>query len=247
MEQETKPDKLAVLIDADNASPSIVTGLISEISNYGVAVVSRVYGDWTQPQLNSWKHVLLEHAIQPVQQFRYTTGKNSTDSAMIIDAMDLLYSRRFQGFCLVSSDSDFTRLASRIREEGLRVYGFGEKKTPRAFVSACDKFIFTEILIQPDKSQPETRRKTTAQLKGDSKLIKLLSSVVESAADESGWADHGTVANRIAQQVPDFDSRNYGYAKLSGLIEATQLFDLDKRGTGEEGHVRVLVRKKFDE
>lgn len=128
MEQETKPDKLAVLIDADNASPSIVTGLISEISNYGVAVVSRVYGDWTQPQLNSWKHVLLDHAIQPVQQFRYTVGKNSTDSAMIIDAMDLLFSRRFQGFCLVSSDSDFTRLASRIREEGLRVYGFGEKK-----------------------------------------------------------------------------------------------------------------------
>lgn len=247
MEQETKPDKLAVLIDADNASPSIVTGLISEISNYGVAVVSRVYGDWTQPQLNSWKHVLLDHAIQPVQQFRYTVGKNSTDSAMIIDAMDLLYSRRFQGFCLVSSDSDFTRLASRIREEGLRVYGFGEKKTPRAFVSACDKFIFTEILRQADKLQPETRRKTTDQLKGDSTLIELLSSVVESAADESGWADHGTVANRIAQQVPDFDSRNYGYAKLSGLIEATQLFDLDRRATGEEGHVRVLVRKKFDD
>ena len=247
MEQETKPDKLAVLIDADNASPSIVTGLISEISNYGVAVVSRVYGDWTQPQLNSWKHVLLDHAIQPVQQFRYTVGKNSTDSAMIIDAMDLLYSRRFQGFCLVSSDSDFTRLASRIREEGLRVYGFGEKKTPRAFVSACDKFIFTEILRQPDKSQPEARRKTTDQLKGDSTLIELLSSVVESAADESGWADHGTVANRIAQRFPDFDSRNYGYAKLSGLIEATQLFDLDRRATGEEGHVRVLVRKKFDD
>ena len=247
MEQETKPDKLAVLIDADNASPSIVTGLISEISKYGVPVVSRIYGDWTQPQLNSWKHVLLEHAIQPVQQFRYTIGKNSTDSAMIIDAMDLLYSRRFQGFCLVSSDSDFTRLASRIREEGLRVYGFGEKKTPRAFVSACDKFIFTEILVQPDRSQPEVRRKTTDQLKRDSTLIELLSSVVESSADESGWADHGTVANRIAQQFPDFDSRNYGYAKLSGLIEATQLFDLDKRATSDEGHVRVFVRKKFDD
>lgn len=246
MERETRPDKLAVLIDADNASPSIVTGLISEISNYGVLVVSRVYGDWTQPQLNSWKHVLLDHAIQPIQQFRYTTGKNSTDSAMIIDAMDLLYSRRFQGFCLVSSDSDFTRLASRIREEGLRVYGFGEKKTPRAFVSACDKFIFTEILVQPDKSHPEARRKTTYQLKRDSTLIELLSSVVESAADESGWADHGTVGNRIALQFPDFDSRNYGYAKLSGLIEATQHFDLDKRATGEEGHVRVLVRKKSE-
>ena len=247
MEQETKPDKLAVLIDADNASPSIVKGLTSEISKYGVPVVSRVYGDWTQPQLNSWKQVLLEHAIQPVQQFRYTTGKNSTDSAMIIDAMDLLYSSRFQGFCLVSSDSDFTRLASRIREEGLRVYGFGEKKTPRAFVSACDKFIFTEILRQPDKSHPEVRRKTTDELRADTTLVELLSSVVESVADESGWADHGTVGNRIAQQFPDFDSRNYGYAKLSGLIEATQLFDLDKRATREEGPIRVLVRKKSED
>ncbi len=247
MEQETRPDKLAVLIDADNASPSIIKGLISEISKYGVAVVSRVYGDWTQPQLNSWKQVLLEHAIQPVQQFRYTTGKNSTDSAMIIDAMDLLYSRRFQGFCLASSDSDFTRLACRIREEGLRVYGFGEQKTPRAFVSACDKFIFTEILRQPDKSHPEVRRKTTDELRADTTLVELLSSVVESVADESGWADHGTVGNRIAQQFPDFDSRNYGYAKLSGLIEATQLFDLDKRATREEGPIRVLVRKKSEE
>ena len=247
MEQETRPDKLAVLIDADNASPSIIKGLISEISKYGVAVVSRIYGDWTQPQLNSWKQVLLEHAIQPVQQFRYTTGKNSTDSAMIIDAMDLLYSRRFQGFCLASSDSDFTRLACRIREEGLRVYGFGEQKTPRAFVSACDKFIFTEILRQPDKSHPEVHRKTTDELRADTTLVELLNSAVESAADESGWADHGTVGNRIAQQFPDFDSRNYGYGKLSGLIEATQHFDLDKRVTGEEGHVRVLVRKKSGE
>ncbi len=246
MEQEPRPDKLAVLIDADNASPSIIKGLISEISEYGVAVVSRVYGDWTQPQLNSWKQVLLEHAIQPVQQFRYTTGKNSTDSAMIIDAMDLLYSRRFQGFCLVSSDSDFTRLACRIREEGIRVYGFGEQKTPRAFVSACDKFIFTEILRQPDKSHPEVRRKTTDELRADTTLIELLSSVVESVADESGWADHGTVGNRIAQQFPDFDSRNYGYAKLSGLIEATQLFDLDKRATRDEGPIRVFVRKKSE-
>ena len=247
MEQEAKPDKLAVLIDADNASPSIVKGLTSEISKYGVPEVSRVYGDWTQPQLNSWKQVLLEHAIQPVQQFRYTTGKNSTDSAMIIDAMDLLYSSRFQGFCLVSSDSDFTRLACRIREEGLRVYGFGEQKTPRAFVSACDKFIFTEILRQPDKSHPEVRRKTTDELRADTTLVELLSSVVESVADESGWADHGTVGNRIAQQFPDFDSRNYGYAKLSGLIEATQLFDLDKRATREEGPIRVLVRKKSED
>jgi len=247
MEQENKPDMLAVLIDADNASPSIVKGLISEISKYGVPVVSRVYGDWTQPQLNSWKQVLLEHAIQPVQQFRYTTGKNSTDSAMIIDAMDLLYSRRFQGFCLVSSDSDFTRLACRIREEGLRVYGFGEQKTPRAFVSACDKFIFTGILLQPDKSHPEARRKTTDELRADTTLVELLTSAVESAADESGWADLGTVGNRIAQQFPEFDPRNYGYGKLSGLMESTQYFDLEKRSTGEERNVRIYVRKKSED
>jgi len=138
---------LAVLIDADNAAASIVDGLLAEVAKYGVASVKRIYGDWTTPQLGSWKSVLLEHSIHPIQQFRYTTGKNATDSSMIIDAMDLLYTGRFDGFCLVSSDSDFTRLASRIREEGLRVYGFGEKKTPTAFVSACDKFIYTEVLV----------------------------------------------------------------------------------------------------
>ena len=138
--------RLAVLIDADNAQPSITEGLLSEVAKYGVASVKRIYGDWTTPSLTGWKSVLLEHSIHPVQQFRYTVGKNATDTAMIIDAMDLLYTRRFDGFCLVSSDSDFTRLASRIREEGLLVYGFGEQKTPKAFVSACDKFIFTEVL-----------------------------------------------------------------------------------------------------
>ena len=142
---ETPQDRLAVLIDADNAQPSITEGLLTEIAKYGIASVKRIYGDWTTPSLGGWKSVLLEHSIQPVQQFRYTVGKNATDTAMIIDAMDLLYTKRFDGFCLVSSDSDFTRLASRIREEGLTVYGFGEQKTPKAFVSACDKFIFTEV------------------------------------------------------------------------------------------------------
>ncbi|MBW1817460.1 MAG: NYN domain-containing protein, partial [Deltaproteobacteria bacterium] len=144
-------DMLAVLIDADNAQPSITEALLSEVAKYGVASVKRIYGDWTTPSLGGWKKVLLDHSIQPVQQFRYTVGKNATDSAMMIDAMDLLYTKRFDGFCLVSSDSDFTRLAARIREEGVLVYGFGEKKTPKAFVSACDKFIFTEVLrFQPD-------------------------------------------------------------------------------------------------
>jgi uncharacterized LabA/DUF88 family protein len=240
MAQESSSQRLAVLIDADNTSPSIVKGLFSEISKYGVRIVTRIYGDWTQPQLGSWKQVLLEYAIQPFQQFRYTTGKNATDSAMIIDAMDLLYSRRFDAFCLVSSDSDFTRLASRIREEGLQVYGFGERKTPRAFVSACDKFVFTEILVESEKPEGRPPRRTASELQADAKLRSLLTSAVESAADEEGWADLGTVGSRIAQQFPDFDSRNYGYPKLSDLVEATQLFETTR--TGSEGHFRVLVR-----
>jgi uncharacterized LabA/DUF88 family protein len=157
---EPSQNRLAVLIDADNAQPSITEGLLSEVAKYGVASVKRIYGDWTTPSLTGWKSVLLEHSVQPVQQFRYTVGKNATDSAMIIDAMDLLYTKRFEGFCLVSSDSDFTRLASRIREEGLLVYGFGERKTPKAFVSACDKFIFTEVLRFQENAEPGVKPKT---------------------------------------------------------------------------------------
>jgi len=157
---ESPQSSLAVLIDADNAQPSITEALLSEVAKYGVASVKRIYGDWTTPNLSGWKTYLLEHSIQPIQQFRYTVGKNATDSAMIIDAMDLLFTRRFDGFCLVSSDSDFTRLASRIREEGLLVYGFGQKKTPKAFVSACDKFIFTEVLrFQEDAAEEASRRR----------------------------------------------------------------------------------------
>jgi uncharacterized LabA/DUF88 family protein len=243
MAEEIASNRLAVLIDADNTSGTIVKGLFSEIAKYGTRIITRIYGDWTQTYLNSWKHVLLEHAIQPVQQFRFTVGKNATDSAMIIDAMDLLYSKRFDAFCLVSSDSDFTRLASRIREEGLQVYGFGEQKTPRAFVSACDKFIFTEILSDPKTSAAKARRKTVKEIGDDSELTNSLTSAVESAADEEGWAYLGTVGHRIAQQFPEFDSRNYGYSKLSELMEATQLFEIDKRAT-EEGQSRNFVRRK---
>jgi len=241
---EQSQNRLAVLIDADNAQPSITEGLLSEVAKYGLATVKRIYGDWTTPSLTGWKSVLLENSIQPVQQFRYTVGKNATDSAMIIDAMDLLYTKRFDGFCLVSSDSDFTRLASRIREEGLLVYGFGEKKTPKAFVSACDKFIFTEVLRFQDNTELEVKPKTANQLKRDAKLVALLRSALDAASDESGWAHLGAVGSNIAKQAPEFDPRNYGFGKLGELAAAIKLFDVDKR-VQSDGHSRIIyIRDK---
>lgn len=225
--------RLAVLIDADNASAAIVDGLLAEVAKYGVASVKRIYGDWTDNRLGGWKECLLRNSIQPIQQFGYTKGKNATDSAMIIDAMDLLYTRRFDGFCIVSSDSDFTRLASRIREEGLTVYGFGERKTPQPFVTACDKFIYTELLTALDvEDVAEAAGKVSQaanELKQDARLLRLLRSGVEAVSDEDGWAQLGSVGNHIAKQAPDFDAREYGYAKLSGLVSATELFDVTQR------------------
>jgi uncharacterized LabA/DUF88 family protein len=235
---------LAVLIDADNAQPSITEGLLSEVAKYGVASVKRIYGDWTKPSLGGWKSVLLEHSIQPIQQFRYTVGKNATDSAMIIDAMDLLHTGRFDGFCLVSSDSDFTRLASRIREEGLLVYGFGEKKTPKAFVSACDKFIFIEVLRSQEDAEPAVKPKTANELKGDTKLVALLRSALEAASDESGWAHLGAVGSNIAKQAPEFDPRNYGYGKLRELAVATKLFDVDERVQSDGQSKAIYIRDR---
>ena len=189
-------EKLAVLIDADNTHPRIVDGLLSEIANYGVASVKRIYGDWTSTGLRGWKEILLHHSIQPVQQFAYTRGKNATDSAMIIDAMDLLYTGNFNGFCLVTSDSDFTRLASRIRESGLLVYGFGEKKTPSAFVTACDKFIYTEVLRAKEGEGEGIKKKSSNELKQDARLVNLLRNAVEDSSDEDGWASLGAVGSR---------------------------------------------------
>ncbi len=211
---------LAVLIDADNSQPSIIEGLLDEIAQYGVASVKRIYGDWTDTQLKGWKKHLLEHGIQPIQQFAYTTGKNATDSAMIIDAMDLLYTGKFDGFCIVSSDSDFTRLASRIRESGVNVYGFGERKTPKPFVSACDKFIYTENLRKDAAAEQPEVDVTKAR-----KLIAQLRDAVEDAADDSGWANLGTVGQLIANKHPDFDPRTYGFKKLGELIRATEAFE----------------------
>lgn len=242
MNPDRKTDQLAVLIDADNAQPTIVDGLLAEIAKYGTASVKRIYGDWTLPALKGWKDTLLEHSIQPMQQFGYTKGKNATDSAMIIDAMDLLYSGKFDGFCIVSSDSDFTRLASRIRESGLTVYGFGEKKTPGAFVSACDKFIYTEVLRAKADEGAAIRRKPSSELKQDARLINLLRNAIEASSDDDGWAQLGTVGSNIAKQSPEFDPRNYGYPKLKELVAATKLFDIREQSFGEGQPKSIYIR-----
>ena len=227
---------LAVLIDADNAQASIIEGLLTEIAKLGVASVKRIYGDWTTPHLGQWKTVLLEHSIQPIQQFRYTTGKNSTDSAMIIDAMDLLYTGTFDGFCIVSSDSDFTRLASRIRESGKRVYGFGEKKTPQPFVAACDRFIYTEVVSSPIGNEQALKKLGYKDLRQDTRLMNLFRSAIEAASDEDGWANLGLVGTNIVKQAPDFDPRNYGYEKLSELATAIGYFEINRK------EQRVLIK-----
>ena len=229
--------KLALLIDADNAQPAIVEGLLAEVAKYGTAHVKRIYGDWTGTHLKGWKETLLTHSIQPIQQFGYTRGKNATDSAMIIDAMDLLYTGRFDGFGIVSSDSDFTRLAARIRESGLTVYGFGERKTPEPFVAACDKFIYTELLIEKDEVDAPQKRISGTKLRGDSRLTSLLRSAAEAGSDDSGWTHLGAIGSNVAKQAPEFDPRNYGYRKLSDLIAATGLFDIEERGDGSNRQI----------
>jgi len=235
---------LVVLIDADNTSPVIVEPLFAEIAKYGVAMVKRIYGDWTSPQLKGWKAVLLEYAIQPIQQFSYTKGKNATDSALIIDAMDLLYAKRFDGFCIVASDSDYTRLASRIREEGVTVYGFGERKTPSPMVTACDKFIYTEILTQPEQDAAEASFDAKA-LRGDTHLVRLLRESVDAVADEDGWAYLGSVGQQLSKQSPSFDSRNYGYSKLGALVRAIGLFEIDERSAeGSPKSKLIYVKHK---
>ncbi|WP_431920996.1 NYN domain-containing protein [Nonomuraea jabiensis] len=235
--------KLAVLIDADNAQPAIIEALLAEIAKYGTAHVKRAYGDWTGTGLKGWKDHLLAQSIQPIQQFAYTTGKNATDAAMVIDAMDLLYSGRFDGFCIVSSDSDFTRLAARIRESGLTVYGFGEHKTPKPFVSACDKFIYIENITTPSGAAPAPAPQV-AKLRGNTALVNQLRNAVEAASDDDGWAALASVGHIITKQHPDFDSRNYGYAKLSDLMAATASFESERRSPGDGKPAIIYVRDK---
>jgi uncharacterized LabA/DUF88 family protein len=243
--------RLAVLIDADNAQPSIIEGLLAEVAKYGTAHVKRAYGDWTGTSLRGWKDHLLAQSIQPIQQFAYTRGKNATDAAMVIDAMDLLYSGRFDGFCIVSSDSDFTRLAARIRESGLTVYGFGERKTPKPFVAACDKFIYIEnltyadgVAAPADEAVKPAARASAAQLKRDSALMNLLRNAAEAASDDDGWAALAAMGQIITNQRPDFDSRTYGYAKLSDLVAATTMFELERRGPGDGRPGIIYAREK---
>lgn len=252
--EEMIKTKLAVLIDADNASADLVEPLFKEIAKYGTAFVKRIYGDWTNPYLSKWKDKLNRFAIQPIQQFRYTTGKNATDSALIIDAMDLLYTQKFDGFCIVSSDSDFTRLASRIREAGLLVYGFGEKaKASEAFINACDKFIYTDILEQlepisitnvsqshqsstKDLSTPIAKEKQN--VKNNKKLIKLLSDAYEAMVEEDEWLHLGPFGSQLNKLSPSFDPRNYGYKKLSDLVQSTGLFEMNKAAK----HIRIKLK-----
>ena len=242
MAQAIGNPRLAVLIDADNAQPGITEGLLAEVAKYGTAHVKRAYGDWTGPQLKGWKDALLTHSIQPIQQFGYTKGKNATDSALIIDAMDLLYSGRLDGFCLVSSDSDFTRLAARIRESGLIVYGFGEKKTPEPFVAACDKFIYSEIPTGTEEDGAAIAPRSDRELKQDQRLLNLLRNAADAASDDTGWANLGAVGSTIAKQAPEFDSRNYGYRKLRDLVQATRLFEIEERSIGGGIAKAVYVR-----
>jgi uncharacterized protein (TIGR00288 family) len=242
--------KLAVLVDADNTQASIVEGLLAEIAKFGVASVKRIYGDWTSTNLRSWKDKLLEFAIQPDQQFSYTTGKNSTDSAMIIDAMDLLYTENLDGFCIVSSDSDFTRLAMRLREDGKMVLGFGQRKTPKPFVAACDKFIYTEILREPEEEREargdreSPQRAPAADIKLDRKAANLMRSAVEDAADEFGYAYLGAVGTYIMNRQPEFDPRNYGYRKLGDLIKASGLFDIDERASPTDQGKQIYIKTR---
>ncbi len=253
IESEDSPRRLAVLIDADNAQASIIEGILSEIAKFGTATARRIYGDWTEPQLGSWKKVLLNNSIQPIQQFSYTKGKNATDSALIIDAMDLLYTRRFEGFCLVSSDSDFTKLAARIREEGLTVYGFGEKKTPQPFVAACDKFIYTEVLqptVDIDIKEPieKSVSQKSSDIKNDKKeIIDLIFLAIDSVSGDNDWANLSNVVANINKLHPDFDARLYGHKKFSHLVKSLpNFFEIDERSSssGNESAKSIYIKKK---
>jgi len=238
--------RLAVLIDADNASAAVIGDILSEVASLGTASVKRVYGDFTTTSLNGWRKVLAEHAIQPVQQFRNTIGKNASDSALIIDAMDLLHTRELGGFCLVSSDSDFTRLATRIREDGLTVYGFGEEKTPKSFINACDRFIYTEIF----KTKPNGPLKTVSSkseplrnFNHDEAFRAALDQSVDAATQESSRAHLGIVGNHLLKLLPDFDPRNYGFRKLSELVEKTPSLRLVREKTPGGMQVLYVERK----
>lgn len=242
--------KLAVLIDGDNIPSAYVKEMMEEIAKYGNPTIKRIYGDWTKPILVKWKNLLLENAITPIQQYGYTQGKNATDSAMIIDAMDILYSEKVNGFCIVSSDSDFTRLATRLREAGMKVYGIGEKKTPEPFIVACDKFIYIEILKKQSKESestlvPDKTEKKVELDKITPKVIRLISSTISDLADDDGWAFLGDVGSLLQKKQPNFDSRNYGFEKLTPLINSIGKFEIDQRDSFKGKFKLIYVRNKI--
>ena len=251
--------RLAVLIDADNIPYSNVKEMLEEIAKYGTPTFKRIYGDWTRPTISGWKSVLLENAITPIQQYSYTTGKNSTDSALIIDAMDILYSGKVDGFCIVSSDSDFTRLATRLREAGMKVIGIGERKTPYPFIVSCEKFIYIEIIAPASSSSDSPadikkkgkkpiaskKKATESPVQSPNRSVKkIISSSISDLADENGWAYLGDVGNLILKKQPDFDPRNYGFPKLTPLIKSLD-FEIDERETGLNNirHIYIRIRK----
>ncbi|WP_108809357.1 NYN domain-containing protein [Aquimarina spinulae] len=240
---------LAVLIDGDNIPSSYIKEMMEEIAKYGNPTIKRIYGDWTKPDLTKWKKILLENAITPIQQYGYTKGKNATDSAMIIDAMDILYSEKVTGFCLVSSDSDFTRLATRLREAGMKVFGIGEKKTPDPFIVACDKFIYLEILkYEAEENESESiDNKAVSKNSVDkitSKEIKLISHTISDVADDDGWAFLGDVGSLLQKKQPNFDSRNYGFQKLTPLIKSIKNFEIEQREAAKGRSKLIYVRNK---
>jgi uncharacterized LabA/DUF88 family protein len=266
IESEDPVYRLAVLIDADNAQAAIIEGLLEEIARFGEATVKRIYGDFTSQTSSQWKKVLNKYAIKPVQQFAYTTGKNATDGTLIIDAMDLLYTRRFDGFCLISSDSDFTGLALRIREEGLIVLGFGEQKTPEAFRNACHKFIFTEVLRQSDTQKQDATinvgettkiKQTDEVIQSQQKSLKreessfknfpedFILKALENSCDDTGWANLGTFGSYLTKLKPDFDARLYGFKKLSDLIkQRSDIFQIEERNSPDSSAKALYIRKK---
>ena len=273
MQNENQELKLAVLIDADNVPYSNVKGMMEEIAKYGTPTTKRIYADWTKPNANGWKSVLLEHAITPIQQYSYTVGKNSSDSAMIIDAMDLLYSDKVDGFCIVSSDSDFTRLAIRLRESGMKVIGIGEKKTPNSFIVACDRFIYIEVLdgatkktravnsptksskssnsasnskkiVDPSSNEQTEQKETTTKI--DIQTIELIEDTIDAIGDEDGWAFLGDVGNLIVKKKPEFDPRNYGFSKLTPMLKSlTDILEIDERDSDKKGIKHNYVRLRF--
>jgi len=239
--------RIAVLIDADNVSDKYLKFILDEISNHGTPTYKRIYGDWTKPQMSSWKNVLLNYSISPIQQYAYTTGKNATDAALIIDAMDILYSGSVEGFCIVSSDSDFTKLAARLRESGMYVLGMGEKKTPPPVIAACEKFKYLEVLAsavtsQEPKDEEEGAAKDT--MASRKTLIEAIKAIVDESSDEDGWVDMGEVGTKLSKRYPDFDTRNYGFSKLTPFISSLKLFEIDSRRTSNPNVVMKYIKNK---